>query len=91
MIKITFFKPKTDCFTKNVVHSLECITCEVANDGVGKKAVTCYIGETSRSLHRIIVLVLNTGLGSRGGRRIVPCISMLLMLTVERLERSNSG
>ena len=42
---------KTDCFTKNVVYSLDCITCEVANDEVGKKAVTCYIGETSRSLH----------------------------------------
>ena len=37
---------KTDCFTKNVVYSVECITCEE-----GKSTVTCYIGETSRSLH----------------------------------------
>ena len=42
---------KTDCFTKNVVYSLECITCEEAKEDGGKKATTCYIGETSRSLH----------------------------------------
>ena len=37
---------KTNCFTKNVVYSIECISCEE-----GKKLTTCYIGETSRSLH----------------------------------------
>ena len=32
---------KTDCFTKNVVYSLECITCEEAEDVGGKKTTTC--------------------------------------------------